>query len=143
MSRPVRACSLCDSPHWGRGYCKLHYHRWRRTGDPHQVRPRGSRQRGPDGPGWRGDAVGYYGAHRRVRLERGPASAHLCVDCGKRPARQWSYDHNDPNERPRVRDSTGRVISGPFSTNPAMYSPRCTGCHRRLDNRERREHCAA
>ena len=27
-------CSVCDRPHYARGYCQAHYKRWRRHGDP-------------------------------------------------------------------------------------------------------------
>ena len=32
----LKACSIdgCDSPHFGRSWCKAHYTRWRRHGDP-------------------------------------------------------------------------------------------------------------
>lgn len=28
-------CSLCDAPHYGRSYCRRHYLRWWKYGDPH------------------------------------------------------------------------------------------------------------
>lgn len=35
-----RKCSVpgCNLPHWGRGYCKKHWYRWRRTGDVNGLR---------------------------------------------------------------------------------------------------------
>ena len=38
----TRSCSLrdCDNPQHARGWCLMHYHRWRRHGDPRTlVRP--------------------------------------------------------------------------------------------------------
>lgn len=34
--QPIRLCSIegCTGVHWGRGWCKMHYHRWVRHGDP-------------------------------------------------------------------------------------------------------------
>lgn len=39
-----RTCSIegCNRAHYGRGYCTLHWNRWRRTGDPLMVRPHGA-----------------------------------------------------------------------------------------------------
>jgi hypothetical protein len=31
----------CNRPHYARRWCRKHYERWRRTGDPHTVRKRG------------------------------------------------------------------------------------------------------
>ena len=38
---PKRTCSLddCTSPVYGRGWCKTHWQRWYRTGDPTGIRP--------------------------------------------------------------------------------------------------------
>lgn len=39
----MRVCSIegCDRPLTARGWCKIHYYRWKRTGDPMLVRPPG------------------------------------------------------------------------------------------------------
>lgn len=36
----TRQCALpeCREKHWGRGYCKMHYYRWLRNGDPRMSR---------------------------------------------------------------------------------------------------------
>lgn len=42
ISRPARACSIegCDDVHFGRGWCRKHYKRWRSHGDPLAVHRR-------------------------------------------------------------------------------------------------------
>lgn len=38
----MRTCSLdCPKPYFGRGYCRMHYSRWRRWGDPHMTKAGG------------------------------------------------------------------------------------------------------
>lgn len=43
---PNRTCSIdgCEKPHWGRGWCAMHWTRWKRHGDPLYV----------SHPGWDG-----------------------------------------------------------------------------------------
>lgn len=72
------------------------------------------------------EEVGYVAAHGRVKSLHGPASRHLCVDC-LNPAEDWSYDHEDLDERCDVR---GR----PYSMDPLHYSPRCRTCHKSFDS---------
>jgi DNA-directed RNA polymerase specialized sigma24 family protein len=68
--------------------------------------------------------VGYYQIHRQVKDAKGPARAHACIDCGGTAA-QWSYTHDDPNERqdPKV----------PYGTSIQYYVPRCVSCHKKFD----------
>jgi hypothetical protein len=77
----------------------------------------------------RADDAGYTAAHQRVRRDRGPISAHQCVDCGA-PARHWSYNHDDEDERLAHGLSAHPVA---YSLNPEHYSPRCVPCHKRFD----------
>lgn len=80
----------------------------------------------------RQERASYNAAHLRCKRDRGPVQVKACVDCG-RPADDWSYNHDDPDE----------LISPeglPYSLSPSHYSPRCRSCHRRLDAR-RPTHC--
>ena len=73
--------------------------------------------------------AGYGAAHSRVRRDNGPASNHICVDCGI-PAYQWSYDHHDQDERiSDERNSLGM----PYSLDSRHYQPRCVNCHKTFD----------
>ncbi|NNG36932.1 hypothetical protein [Nakamurella aerolata] len=78
---------------------------------------------------YRREDAGYYAAHDRVKRDRGRAAEHLCVDCSQ-PAQEWSYNHDDPDERISVASSSA---GAPYSLSPAHYSPRCIACHRRFD----------
>lgn len=73
---------------------------------------------------------GYRAAHRRVEKDRGLASAHVCISCGKQ-AREWALVVN-PTER--LTDDRGRVFSG----QPIDYEPLCVSCHKYEDARRRR-----
>jgi hypothetical protein len=74
---------------------------------------------------WVGQDASYQTAHERVSARRGPASGYPCADCG-RPARHWSYDHSDPDER---TSDDGQ----PYSLDVNRYAPRCVRCHKRMD----------
>lgn len=78
------------------------------------------------------DAPKYGAAHARVREKHGPVTDHTCIDCGA-TAREWSYNHTDPNEL--IDDRFGV----PYSASPDHYSPRCISCHRKFDRRRSRE----
>jgi HNH endonuclease len=70
VSRP---CSVpgCDRPHVARGWCKLHYYRWKRAGDPLLVRPPGFPPR-----------------------ERPPCAVPDCEKQAKRGGRGWCAKHH-------------------------------------------------
>lgn len=87
-------------------------------------------------PSWKGDGVGYAGAHYRVRTQKGAAEDHPCADCGA-PAREWSYVGGCPRER--VTDGTESMPPGlRYSPDPDRYLPRCKSCHTYHDNAARR-----
>lgn len=122
-----RTCLVptCNTPWFSWQLCQLHGMRWRRTGDPLGVR---GKPRGAASHRWKGDDIGYSGAHVRVKVVRGPARGHECRRCGG-PARDWAYDHSDPDERIGFRD--GKRL--PFSLDPERYEPLCSRCHRLED----------
>lgn len=109
------------------GLCDMHYSRVRRHGSPDVVLC-GDFQPGEQHPRWLGDAIGYYGAHDRVKTLRGSASLYCCVDCGQ-PASDWSYNGFDPNELfDRCR----------YSPDPIYYEARCKTHHGVYDSEMRR-----
>lgn len=125
------AVTGCGRATEARGWCAAHYTRWRRTGDPCADLPIGPRQApNPDS---------YSAVRRRIRRQRGPASALACTDCSA-VARDWSYDHSDPHEL------TDPDRGYRYSTDSARYVPRCRSCHRRATRRGSQlldsEHCA-
>ena len=98
-------CSLCDKPARARGWCRLHYERWRKHGDPNVRYPLK-----PD--------PAYKAVHLRLRNKRGKAADYPCVTCGQ-PARHWAYKNGGGGK--------------PFSTDLDDYEPRCVPCHHKLD----------
>lgn len=72
----------------------------------------------------------YEAMHSRLNYRKGLARRQPCIDCGE-PARQWSYDHLDPNE---LTSPSGLE----YSTDPDRYQPRCRPCHHKLDADYRR-----
>lgn len=126
-------CSIdgCEKPRRKRGWCGMHYQRWKRHGDVVTVarsgRPKGTLA-GTDSPSWRGADISYGGAHLRVRRVRGAATAYACAHCLD-VAAEWAYDHADPAERTGLDHGHVR----PYSTDPAHYLPLCVPCHRSFD----------
>lgn len=148
---PECAIDDCESPYLAKGYCRKHYERWRNHDDPLMMLPQrtngfqpghkrgvGHRPaatafkpgtRGPETTQWKGDSVGYEAVHDRMRAYLGKASNYVCVDCGKQ-ARDWSYNHTDPNETVAVNKSG---VLAAYSFDSAHYSPRCKSCHNAFD----------
>ena len=77
------------------------------------------------------EAVGYGGAHQRVKKLHGPPSAHRCVDCGE-CATEYAFNNSDG---PDVRVGERGLR---YSVNPEDYDPVCRSCHRQ---RDRPTHC--
>lgn len=108
----------CSNPYESAGYCAPHRKRVLALGDPGPatIKPRTVSDE---------DAT-YETVHIRVKLQRGPARNYPCVSCGKQ-ARDWAYDHTDPNER---SDPNG---SRPYSLDLDCYRAMCVPCHRAFD----------
>lgn len=115
------AAKDCDRPNSSFGYCGMHHRRVVKHGNPHTLGQSGRPLTG-EHPGW--DAI-----HKRIFRERGKATQYACVDCAG-PAREWSYNGEDPNE---ITGTVGR-FKLPYSLDLAHYEPRCTPCHRNFDN---------
>lgn len=108
----------CDKLRRKREWCSTHWKRWHKHGDPAIVLYQ-----------YGDDITSYITAHSRLRRLRGPASAHLCVDCGK-PARHWSLPHDAPNQKVGLSNK-GKPTR--FSPDPFVYVPRDSSCHKRYD----------
>lgn len=80
---------------------------------------------GEDHPNWVGDEATYGAVHRRLTSWLGAASEHQCSRCEK-PAANWAYTHNDPDERVSERGLA-------YSTTARYYVPMCVSCHRYFD----------
>lgn len=67
----------------------------------------------------------YSRAHKLIGRIKGPAFMFACEDCYE-PAKEWSYDHTDPN--PLVS------VSGmEYSLDTERYHARCSSCHVKFD----------
>ncbi len=110
----------CGAKVYARNWCKIHYDRNRRNGHL-ELMP--TRQ----------PVVNYNSAHARIRRDKGPASAHPCVDCGA-PATQWAYDGLDPNE---LTDTTPSELGLRYSLSVDHYQAKCAPCHVRMDRAHR------
>jgi hypothetical protein len=130
----LKTCDVdgCDNKCHGRSiWCKLHYTRHKRHGDPNIVFKHSSGGSGSDSPHWVGNAISYDGIHFRIRTALGPASGYTCsnVACDKQ-ATQWAYDHLDLNEKFEMRN--GYLL--PYSADIEHYRPLCIPCHNKLDH---------
>ena len=130
LARPSRGtCQVdaCGREDCGpQGYCSMHKSRVDRHGDPNAViHQRDRNNKWENHVRWTGDSATYNAVHQRLRITRGIAKAHECVDCGGQ-AKQWSYDHSDPAAK--VSE-----IGIPYSTELEHYVARCIPCHKRFD----------
>lgn len=108
----------CERRHDAHGHCSAH-EKLRRAGKP--LRPIGPPIRkgvsnplaqGPNNPKWKGDEVGYFGAHNRVRRERGAPTT--CEECGAE-AKHWAHIH------------------GTKMADPQNFRSLCVSCHAKYD----------
>lgn len=104
------------------GLCAKHRARMKRHGSVDVVLPKVIPS-GPENVAWL--EVPTYGAvHQRLVRYRGRAKSFQCSRC-ERPAKQWAYLHNDPNEL--------RSTEGPFSSRLDCYEAMCVSCHKKMD----------
>jgi hypothetical protein len=102
----------CEREHKAHGYCRTHYRRWQRHGDPLAGVPIAD------------TATSYRAALARLRASRGAPQVHRCAECAAQGA-VWAYDGADPAER--TEPGRGRR----YSLDPGRYRPLCRFCHRR------------
>ena len=120
-ARGVCSVDGCTRTYRGHGFCRTHYSRWKKHGDPQANVPI------RDGSS---DNIGYGAAHDRVKSVRGRASDYRCDEegCTSR-AKDWAYDGKDPREKIGADHST--VLR--YSADPAHYRPLCRTHHNRFD----------
>lgn len=78
-------------------------------------------------------SVEYATVHQRITSERGAARLHQCYRCSS-PAREWAYDHADPQELTRQRN--GKTYT--YSADTGHYLPLCKPCHTNFDRAAKR-----
>lgn len=154
-----RACSVddCDKPHHSRGWCKRHYVRWLRHGDPLAGGPLIDRPSGVcsiEGCDRRYVAHGFCVTHYdRWRTHGDPLhggevqpvtrevvgyhAAHYRVRNARGPADQHacvdcgrtavSWSYDHNDPSALVEDGA------PYSLDPSHYDPRCGSCHQLFD----------
>lgn len=117
MTALLALCSIdgCDNRIEARGWCNRHYLRWRRYGDP---------------LGRRSLSTSYDALHKRLRSQRGAASAHPCIvaEC-EAPATAWAWQRTGPS-----RSGTLSGASVTWGTDLADYEAMCSSHHSRLDH---------
>jgi hypothetical protein len=82
---------------------------------------------------YKGDEITYYTAHDRVKVARGSASLHRCVDCGE-TAEDWALRRGAS----KMRFGHAGPYTLAFSPDPLDYDPRCKPCHAEYDRDGRR-----
>lgn len=94
--------------------------------------PAGRFKSGVSHPRWKGDAISYCSAHRRVTAKRGPAREHGCSVClGE--AHSWAYRGGSDKELIEARPGNPIQEVARYSPDPADYDPMCWSCHARKD----------
>jgi hypothetical protein len=104
--------------------CNTHYHAWwvrqpKENRNPLLGRPKK-------------EVVSYWGMHSRLKINRGFASEHKCVDC-EAPADDWSWVGNCSKTLYGL-GRVERVSDNPYCLHFEHYEPRCTKCHSALDS---------
>lgn len=156
--RGKKPCAIegCTGHVYSRKFCRSHYDRFKRYGNPvgsrertvqfcecgEVVQARGMCKRCYgnwlyyNGQGLRGgiktDEPSYSLAHARLRKERGRAAIYECELCGG-PAREWALSAGAQELLFGV-SGTGRKNITAYSMNPYDYFPACSPCHRAYDS---------
>lgn len=158
MPRVTCAVDRCEKAihNGGKGWCGMHYTRWRRTGDPGDASSRYG-QYDPtcaaDGCDRPSSTRGYCGMHYQRSLKTGtldddPSRRWSGEVPSYRTAHRWvtvarglasTHACVDCCRRARHWSYAGtdpnelRDRRGVFSIDPMHYAPRCVACHMRLD----------
>lgn len=101
----------CEGTYYSKGYCRKHYEKWRRNGNPLGQRSRGVRN--------------YFSAHRFLRNTYGSATEHDCSVCSN-PADEWAFVKE---WCPTPQEQDGRL----YSQDPAHYLTLCKRHHYAYD----------
>lgn len=113
----VAGCS--NPPPYVFDWCKKHYQRWKKYGDPELTLRRERRN------------DSYLAVHARVKKAHGKASQHSCVRCGEQAA-HWACVRNAVAHD--VVGSAGRRTPVKYSMDVDDYSPLCEQCHGQEDH---------
>jgi len=103
--------------------CNTHYHAWwvlqpKELRNPKNGRPKKNN-------------VSYWGMHSRLKMNKGSASDHACIDCGSQ-ANDWTWVGTCPDTFYGTAKS-GRPSLNPYCLHFEHYEPRCTACHMLFD----------
>lgn len=164
--RIYSTCTMkgCSQPHYGRGFCMMHWKRWRRWGDP-LISKRGQRLSTPEERFWakvkKTDgcwlwiAHCYRGGHGAFRPSRripmtsahrfswvlhfGPIPDHLMVlhDCGTHACVRPDHLYlGTQKQNMRDRDRHGRTQAGPTAVRAKLTMGQATEIRRRYATTE-------
>lgn len=127
-------CSIegCGRAYYARTWCKKHYIRWSKHGDPNITMS--GRPLGSTGSHWKEKKalVGYRAVHHRLAIEIGLARQFPCIDCGNE-GEEWSFEIEQATDILYGRDyEEGK----PYSLDLNDYAVRCKRCHRNKDKPE-------
>ena len=125
---PIRRmnCTIedCSRPGKAKNLCNTHYQAWW-ISQPKENRSytKGGRPRK--------DVVSYWGMHGRLKVNKGSASKHQCIDCGT-PANDWTWNNSCSNVLYGVARKD-RPNLNPYCVHLEHYEARCTSCHMIFD----------
>ena len=75
---------------------------------------------------WKGDNIGKYNRHSRVKKLKGKASNYICVGDGANVCNEQAHDWSNVDHK--------------YSLDPDDYLPRCVSCHRKYDFKHNHQH---